>query len=41
MPVKNKHTTSQQSPAVAPLPLPGQIEFYQRIREQARMAFLM
>ncbi len=37
MPVKNKHTTSQQSPTVAPQGLPGQSEFYQRIREQARI----
>lgn len=38
MPVSNKkHTTSGQSPAVAPQPLPEQTEFYQRIREQARI----
>lgn len=38
MPVSNKkHTTSGQSPAVPPLPLPEQSEFYQHIRAQARI----
>ncbi len=37
MPVKNKHTTSGQSPAVASQPLPEQTEFYQHIRQQARI----
>ncbi len=38
MPVSNKkHTTPQQSPVQPPQPLPAQAEFYQHLREQARV----
>ena len=37
MPANNKHITSQQSQPPAPQLLPGQAEFHQHIREQARM----
>lgn len=37
MPVKNKLITPGQSSPLPPQPRPGQVEFYQRIREQARL----
>ncbi len=38
MPVSNKkHTIPQQSPVLPPQPLPGQAEFYQHLKEQARV----